>query len=174
MTEECTDKLQTTPQFFIIFWSYKESLMLEFHHVTSSYFLLHAKWSIRQASYITTCSFKITKPARMNHLMLCSQIELNVISAGLSEWTYISLQLRRTSNYCVVTTTIFHFYCWNKYIYAIYQCIKNQFLLDQTKALSHLLRHAYLSSSQHIFVLLHCFKPWNPAEHHTSTHSGVD
>lgn len=109
--------------------------MLEFHHVTSSYFLLHAKWSIRQASYITTCSFKITKPARMNHLMLCSQIELNVISAGLSELTYISMQLRSTSIHCLVTTTKFHFYCWNKHIYAISASKINSCLITQKACL---------------------------------------
>lgn len=62
-----------------------------FHPVTSSYLLLRAKWSIRQESYTAMCSLKNAIPARINNLMLCSQIESNVVSTGVSQTRWVDL-----------------------------------------------------------------------------------
>lgn len=59
--------------------------MLVFHPVTSSYLLIRAKWSIRQAPYTAVRSLKTTISARINNLMLCSQIQSNLISTGLNQ-----------------------------------------------------------------------------------------
>lgn len=65
--------------------------MLVFHCVTSSYLLIRAKWSIRQAPYTAVCSLKSTISARINNLMLCSQIQSNLISTGLSQTHWVNL-----------------------------------------------------------------------------------
>lgn len=87
--------------------------------MTSSYRLLRAKWSIRQASYTTRCSLKNVIPTRINNWMLWNWIKCYISwtrSDSSSELTSAcSLRInedkrvRSTRFHCLAATAVFIF-----------------------------------------------------------------